>query len=276
MSSQISSKFITFQILPLFVGSWLALISHSHPAQAQINNHEGILLAQSRVFEALPPPPNVPGTFYGQQPLPQVQPSQPGQPYYPYEQNLQPAQPVQEYQYEYQQPSQPQYNQNWERYLVYVESNNYQTLQQIKQIEPGAYIRQYRGRSVIQSGVFSRQSNAQERVRQLQSYGIYGAQIVNFNNGQEVLASPSSTNIGNSRGSSSQYYVVIPTSSENLNAVAEQVRRGVGQSGFVLERQKPLGPHVAVGPFAGRKETTQWNNYLRNSGFGNARVYYGK
>ncbi len=271
MSSQISGKFITFPILPLFVGSWLALIFHSYPAQAQINNDEGILLTQG----TLPPPPNVPGTYYGQQLLPQLQPSQPGQPYYPYEQNLQPAQPVQEYQYEYQ-PSQPQYNQNWERYLVYVESNNYQTLQQIKQIEPGAYIRQYRGRSVIQSGVFSRQSNAQDRVRQLQSYGINGAQIVNFNNGQEVVASPAGGNVVNPRVSSSRYYVVIPTSSENLNAVAEQVGRSVGQSGVVLARQKPLGPHVAVGPFPGRKDATQWNNYLRNLGFGDARVYYGK
>ncbi|MBH8556238.1 hypothetical protein I8751_28690 [Nostocaceae cyanobacterium CENA357] len=272
MSSQIASKFITFQILPLFVGSWLALIFHSYPAQAQINNHQGILQAQG----TLPPPPNVPGTYYGQQPLPQLQPYQPGvQPYYPYEQNLQPAQPGQEY-YEYSpQPSQPQYNQNWERYLVYVESNNYQTLQQIKQIEPGAYIRQYRGRSVIQSGVFSRPSNAQDRVRQLQSYGIYGAQIVNFNNGQEVLASPAGGNVVNPRGSSSRYYVVVPTSSENLNALAEQVIRSVGQSSAVLARQKPLGPHVAVGPFAGRKDATQWNNYLRNLGFGDARVYYG-
>ncbi|QHG16677.1 hypothetical protein A6V25_10145 [Nostoc sp. ATCC 53789] len=288
----------TIRFLPLLVGGWLVLISDYAPAQAEI--HNSMLLAQQG-GEALPPPP-IP---FGQQPSPQLQPAelvednqsdlnfQPPQPLQNNQSdlNFQAPQPLQNNQSNQNfQPPQTtqfsQYNQNFERYLVYVDSSDFQTLQAIRQIEPSAYIREYQGRNVIQSGVFNRVSNAQERVNELQSRGIYSARIISFGNGQEI-------DVGN-RGvgersninppkQASRYYVVIPTTQEQLSAIAEQIRQNLarfsqdlGRSGAVLERTQPRGPHVAVGPFADRFQAEEWNKYLRNIGYRNARVFYGK
>jgi hypothetical protein len=311
MSKGIPSKFIPFQmlhrssegwkpiirLLSLLIGGWLVLIPDSTPAQAQIHNNNRLL---AQAGEILPPPP-IP---FGQQPSPQLQPvqdyqveqnfQQPSQPVQNNQsvQDFQPTQPVQDYQFQqnFQQPSQPtqfsQYNQNFERYLVYVDGSDFQTLQAIRQIEPSAYIRQYQGRSVIQSGVFNRVSNAQQRVNELQSRGIYNARILSFANGQEI--NPGNPGfIGNrnpiNNRPASRYYVAIPTTAEQLPAIAAQIRQniagftqGLGQSGGVLERTQPRGPHVAVGPFRERFQAEEWNRYLRKLGYSNARVYYGK
>ncbi|WP_445630833.1 hypothetical protein [Nostoc sp. DSM 114167] len=316
MSRGISSKFIPFQMLRrgfegwkptirllfLLVGGWLVLIPDSTPAQAQISN-SNVLLAQE-TGEILPPPP-IP---FGQQPSPQLQPSQaqdfnqsevnfqPTQTVQDtqFEQNFQPSQPLPNNQFEQNfQPSQPpqfsQYNQNFERYLVYVDGSDFQTLQAIRQIEPSAYIRQFQGRTVIQSGVFNRVGNAQQRVNELQSRGIYNARIISFGNGQEINADNGNYNYRDDRNNInanrrvSRYYVAIPTTSEQLRAIAAQVRQNLGvftqelgRSGGVLERTQPRGPHVAVGPFQNRFQAEEWNRYMRRIGYGNARVYYGK
>jgi hypothetical protein len=311
MSRGIPSQFIPFKILRrssdswkptirllcLLLGGWLVLIPDSIPVQAQIHNSK-VLLAQQEV-ETLPSPP-IP---FGQQPSPQLQPEEFSQPELnfqssqpvqdnQFEQNFQPSQPVQNNQFEQNfQPSQPsqfsQYNQNFERYLVYVDGSDFQTLQEIRRIEPTAYVRQYQGRNVIQSGVFSRVSNAQQRVSELQSRGIYSARISSFANGQEI--DPGNRGFVGDRSNrnftrqSSRYYVAIPTTSEELSAIASQVRQNLarfsqdlGRSGGVLERTQPRGPHVAVGPFSNRFQAEEWNKYLRNVGYRNARVYYGK
>ncbi|WP_375513219.1 hypothetical protein [uncultured Nostoc sp.] len=280
----------TIKLLPLLMGGWLLLIPNNNMVLAQ------------EAGETLPPTP-IP---FDQQPSPQLQPIQtvqdnqseqdfqPSQPLQnnQIEQNFQPSQPLQNNQIEPNfQPPQPaqfsQYNQNFERYLVYVDGSDFQTLQAIRQIEPSAYIREYQGRSIIQSGVFNRVSNAQQRVNELQSRGIYNARILSFTNGQEI--DQGNGNLGGDRNNinppkqSSRYYVVIPTTQEQLPAIAEQIRQnlgrfsqGLGRSGGVLERTQPRGPHVAVGPFSDRFQAGEWNKYLRNIGYGNARVYYGK
>ncbi|MBN3924875.1 MAG: hypothetical protein HWQ37_17420 [Nostoc sp. NMS4] len=290
----------TIRLFFLLVGGWLLLIPDSTPVQAQISN-SNVLLAQE-TGEILPPPPIVP---FGQQP-PQLQPAQAEdfnqpevnfQPTQPLQNsqpefNFQPSQPLQNNQFEQNfQPSQPaqfsQYNQNFERYLVYVDSSDSQTLQAIRQIEPSAYIRQFQGRNVIQSGVFNRVANAQQRVNELQSRGIYNARILSFGNGQEINTGNGNfvgdrTNI-NTNKRVSRYYVAIPTTSEQLSAIAAQVRQNLsgftqdlGRSGGVLERTQPRGPHVAVGPFQNRFQAEEWNRYIRKIGYNNARVYYGK
>ncbi|MEH2278295.1 MAG: hypothetical protein V7K40_26795 [Nostoc sp.] len=285
----------TIRLLTLLVGGWLVLIPNSTPAQAQIHNN--MLLAQE-AGEILPPPP-IP---FGQQPSPQLQPVQdnqfeqnfqPSQPVQnnQFEQNFQPSQPLQNNQFEQDfQPSQPaqfsQYNQNFERYSVYVDSSDFQTLQAIRRIEPSAYIRYYQGRNVIQSGVFNRVSNAQQRVRELQSRGIYNVRISTAN-GQEIDGGnrgfAGDRNNINPPRQASRYYVVIPTTQQELPAIAAKIRQNLGpysqdlgRSGAVLERTQPRGPHVAVGPFLERFQAQEWNKYLRNIGYGNARVYYGK
>jgi hypothetical protein len=273
MSSAIPSQFIRFHILLLLVGGWLALITHSTPAQAQIHN-SGVLLGQQGGVETLPPPPDLQPIPYGQQPLPQIEPVQPVQNNQS-EQDFQPSQAVEA----------NQYSQNFERYLVYVDSNDPQTLQQIRLIEPRAYVRQYQGRTVIQSGVFSRASNAQQRVRELRSYGINSARVVSFANGQEINTSSSfrsdsgrdNYSRDNSRREESRYYVAIPAKAEDLAGIAARIRQNLGQNGGVFERLKPRGPHVAVGPFTERFQAEEWNKYLRDYlGYGDARVYYGK
>ncbi|WP_375501309.1 hypothetical protein [uncultured Nostoc sp.] len=302
MSRGLPSQFIPFQmlrrsskgwkptikLLPLLVGGWLLLIPNNK-----------VLLAQG-VGEILPPIP------FGQQPSPQLQPAEPlqnnqyGQDFQPsqplqnnqYGQDFQPSQPLQNNQFAPNfQPSQPaqfsQYNQNFERYLVYVDGNDFQTLQAIRQIEPSAYIRQYQGRNVIQSGVFNRVSNAQQRVNELQSRGIYNARIISFGNGQEIDVGNGTfggdRNNINPPKQASRYYVVIPATQEQLPAIAEQIRQNLarfsqdlGRAGGVLERTQPRGPHVAIGPFSDRFQAGEWNKYLRNLGYKNARVYYGK
>ncbi|MBE9004103.1 hypothetical protein IQ259_03430 [Fortiea sp. LEGE XX443] len=262
MSMQLSAQSIALPITSLFLGGYLALISQSQPAQGQINGNN-VLVAQQTVIDTLPPLPDAPIIFDNQQALPQVQP-EPNPLLYPSTEN------------QFSQPGQPnQYSQNFERYFVYVDSDNYQALQRIRQVEPGAYIRQYQGRSIIQSGVFSRQSNAQQRVRELESVGIRGARVVSFANGQEIQNFSTSSS-GNSEARNNRYYVVIPGKVQDLPVITNKIIRNVGNSALIRERQKPFGPHVAVGPFAERGDADRWNKYMQELGFGNARVYYNR
>ena len=248
MYNHISGKFTAFQIMPLLLGSCLALIPQTSPAQVQVNH---------TVAQSLPPLPNVQAA-----PVVEFHQSQQNfQPYQPREVNL--------------------YSQNFQRYLVYVESNNSQTLQQVRLIEPEAFIRQYQGRSVIQSGIFSQRVNAENRIRELQSYGINNGRIVNYSDGREIPTG--SINPGQqptptlpNRRQESSYYAVIPTNVRELPFIADNIRRTSGQYGVVLERQEPRGSHVAVGPFTTRADAELWNRYLRELGYGNARVYYGR
>lgn len=262
MSNATPNPFIAFTnfqppslILRLLLTGWLA--SHSTLAQAQ----------QPSVYQELPPVPSAPLTPSGNELLPPLPTDSQG--YTTPQVNTTPQGVI-----EYRAVPLNQNNQNFERYLVYVDSNNFQLLQQVRSIEPGAYIRQLQGRSVIQVGVFGRQSNAQERVRQLQSYGINGARVVSFSNGQGI---PNSPDRGDSRRErSNYYYVAIPANSQDLPLIQDRIRRNIGQNTGVVARNNPRGSHVAVGPFTERLQAEQWNSYLRNLGFGNARVYYGR
>ncbi|AFZ25616.1 hypothetical protein Cylst_3469 [Cylindrospermum stagnale PCC 7417] len=244
MSSAIPSRFITLPLLPFFLGGCLALIPHCNPAQAQ-----------QRRSEPLPPLPNLQEVPTNQQPVEFSN------------QNYQPSQPVKF----------SQNTQNFERYFVYVDSDNPQILQRVRQIERSAYTRPFNGRTVIQSGVFSTRANAQQRVDELASNGIYGVGIASFSNTEETVIS---TNGGNSRNdrrdNSNYYYVAIPAKSQSLANIVQRIRQNISPNISVLSRNQPRGWHVAVGPFTQRLEAEQWNKYLQNFGYGNARVYYGR
>ncbi|BAZ28309.1 hypothetical protein NIES4074_07400 [Cylindrospermum sp. NIES-4074] len=227
-----------------------------------------MLLAQRRRVKSLPALPNLQEVPTNQQVIFQQQPMQPVE---FTNQNYQPYQSVQF----------SQNTRNFERYFVYVDSDSSQTLRQVQQIERSAYFRQLNGRTVIQSGVFSRRANAEQRLRELASRGVYNAGIGNFSNTQETIY-PAATSDNRSDGSvyqtenSNFYYVAIPASSRNLFNIAERIRQNIGTNVGVYPRNQPRGPHVAVGPFPQRTEAEQWNNYLQKAGFGNARVYYGR
>ncbi|BAY11148.1 hypothetical protein [Calothrix sp. NIES-2098] len=276
MSRPIPDLPIAFPIVPFFLGGCLALLPDSTPAQAQVTK-SGFLLAERTVVNSLPPPPvlqTIPNNqqtqttvwkSYNQdfQSPPRVRVNQ-------YKQNFRPYQTIQANSY------------NWsaERYIVYVDGNDYQQLQRVRQLESSAYIRNYNGRAVIQSGSFSKPVNAQQRVRELELSGIYGARIVRASSGQQVGYTSSSNYVASNRNPrqqrSSYYYVIIPAKSQDLSAIASRIRQNSGRYDIVVERQKPLGPHVAIGAFGQRSDAERWNDYVRKLGYGNARVYYGK
>jgi len=170
-----------------------------------------------------------------------------------------------------------QYSQNSESYLVLVDNSDPRILQQVRLVEPTAFTGNFQGRSVIQAGVFSRLNNAQERIRQLQAYGI-GSRIYSQSNGREIVNSNngSSPRDNSTRQRNKYYYVAIPEKPDKLLQISDQIRQSAGGNTVgVAVRKSPRGPHVAVGPFAGRSQAEQWNYYIRSLGINEARVYYG-
>ncbi|MFM7408659.1 MAG: hypothetical protein ACKO3K_18875 [Cuspidothrix sp.] len=209
----------------------------------------------------------------------------------------QPIRPIefnnQNYQY-YQGQQYTQYDPNLDKYFVYVNDSSSQMLQRVKQIERTAYIRNYNGRNVIQAGVFTGQSNAQRRIKELELSGIFGAGIVNSENrevtayasGSQVMpyydssiSNPSNYTNNFQQARRNSYYVVIPHTTNNLRYVGEEIRQTLNMNNIninVSMRTQPRGAHIAIGPFSDRSEAEQWNHLLKKSGYGNARVYYGK
>ncbi|MFN7202197.1 MAG: hypothetical protein ACK5VD_08370 [Aphanizomenon sp.] len=163
-----------------------------------------------------------------------------------------------------------QYNRNFERYFVYVDSSDFQVLQRVKQVESNAYIRNYNGRNVIQSGVFHKESKAQIRVRELELNGVFGAKIVNAANLEVIPNNP------NQQKERKYYYIVIPSHHNNLRSFGREIRQKISANINVFMRTQPRGAHIAIGPFSDKSEAEIWNSYFQNSGYGNARVYYGK
>jgi hypothetical protein len=313
MPSTLLSQFIAFPA-SVVLGGWLALISYSSPGQAKIIPAN--FLMNQAVAEPLAAPLQTSGTLYAQQSLPQLQSSSPINVIEFQKQSQSSYQVAPSYQNNYQDYNSHQYynryysppSNHFGRYFVYVNGNSWSLLQQVRQIEPSAYIRQFQGRSVIQAGAFSKEYNALQRVRQLESYGIYRTQLISSANGEGNYYSPYSYSSyregayrdGNfyspysrpyypyrQRSSYSAYgdnyprykgkfyYVVIPANSEDLPEIESRLQQRAGLQTNLMTRNHPRGPHVAVGPFSRRLEAEQWNNYLRSLGFANARVYYG-
>ncbi len=240
MSNLRVSYFTPLSMLSLLAGGYWALISDCTPVQAQIPKNSQFL-AQ------------------GTQLLPGSQQVQPG------ELN--------------------QYNRNFERYFVYVDSSDFQVLQRVQQVESNAYIRNYNGRNVIQSGVFHKESNAQIRVRELELNGVFGAKIVNAANLEVIPNNPDQqTGYYNNQNNPNNYqqkerkyyYIVIPSHHNNLSSFGREIRQKTSANINVFMRTQPRGAHIAIGPFSDKSEAEIWNSYFQNSGYGNARVYYGK
>jgi hypothetical protein len=57
-------------------------------------------------------------------------------------------------------------------FLVYVSGDSPSLLAQVRQVEPGAFIRSHNGRRVIQTGLFATQEYAQEQIIALRSRGV--------------------------------------------------------------------------------------------------------
>ena len=70
------------------------------------------------------------------------------------------------------------------------------------------------------------------------------------------------------------YYVVIPTSRNDLPQVSSRVIQLGAPANRVQQRTAPLGPNVAIGPFSDRGLAEQWSNFFRDAGYGSSRVHY--
>ncbi|MBW4575186.1 MAG: hypothetical protein KME08_07870 [Aphanothece sp. CMT-3BRIN-NPC111] len=148
-------------------------------------------------------------------------------------------------------------------YRVEISGDSPLLLAQVRKIEPQAFVRP--GEGIIQAGVYSKESSAQQRLQELELLGIR-AQITTISAGTPTYAKPASSKF---------YFVVIPEGKANLAEIeAQLIGLGLSQEA-VRPREQPRGSHVAVGPFANRNEAERWNNYIRSFGM-DARVYYGR
>lgn len=77
-----------------------------------------------------------------------------------------------------------------------------------------------------------------------------------------------------SPGGSAPYYVVIPAAINDLPTISSQVIQLGTPADRVQQRQGPLGPNVAVGPFRDRGLAERWNGYFRDAGVAASRVVY--
>lgn len=264
-----TKRFIRRSVALVTTASWLPLlllgsgIVRIPPGSAQQQ------LPEPQIFDELPPtssPSPVPSVNVPASPSPSASPMSPGR-----ELNFQapkPSIPLR--------TTTPVDN----LYRIDVLGDSASLLDQVKQIEPEAFVREEEG--VIQAGVFTDQSNAQARVRALADQGIR-AKVTTIAAGSDVgtvysrmprEATPEIAARSRER-SYTAYFVVIPGNSRNLSdIVAKVVRLGVKQSA-VSEREAPRGSHVAVGPFEERRDAERWSSYLRSAGM-DARVYFGR
>ncbi|WP_169217778.1 hypothetical protein [Brasilonema sp. UFV-L1] len=265
--------------LHLLLGGWLAFLCQSNLAYAQINRGEEAFIAQRSVYDGVPPAPP------SSEPLPAL-PSNP-EGYTPPEVNT-PSQRSIEFQAE---PSY-RYNRGSAPYKVYVDNNDYGLQRGTRLIPTDAFRQRFQGRSVIQVGAFRTREGATSLARKLESNGVYSARVVYSDqvvyNGRDDRPDEQDISYDSRRGDdrrerSNYYYVILPAKAEEIpyyrNEIRRYVRRNVyaGRDVYVIPRDEPRGPHVAVGPFVKRWQAEEWNSYLRkDSRFGNARVYYGK
>ncbi|BAU14931.1 hypothetical protein LEP3755_54870 [Leptolyngbya sp. NIES-3755] len=144
-------------------------------------------------------------------------------------------------------------------YRVIVDSDSPFVLQQVRSIQPDAFIQNFGGRRVIQAGLYGDELNARQQVSRLASQGI-SAQITGR-----------SPEFGNAeRG----YYAVVPGNAREVQEYRDRaIRLGVTPS-LLRIRDRPRGLHLAVGPFSQQREAEQVVQYLREQGSLDARLFY--
>lgn len=150
---------------------------------------------------------------------------------------------------------------NRPQYRVFVNGDSALLLQQVRRVEPGAFIQQYGGQRVIQAGVFSTEANARQQSEALATQGI----------ASEITAS----NMGSLPGGNSArgYYVIVPGDRSELSSLRDRaIRLGVQRNSIQL-RERPLGPHLALGPFAERQQAETMGRYLKDKGL-DTRIYF--
>ncbi|MGV0027960.1 SPOR domain-containing protein [Phormidesmis priestleyi] len=147
------------------------------------------------------------------------------------------------------------------QYRVFVDGYSSLLLQEVRRVEPGAFVQQLDGRRVIQVGVFRTEANARQQMAKLAAQGVP----------TQIAVGGTSSPIG---GSARRYYVVVPGSRSTLPELRDRaIRLGVQQNSIQL-RDQPLGPHVAIGPFGQIGEAETMQRYLRDKGSLDTRVFF--
>ncbi|MGB7442725.1 MAG: hypothetical protein WA919_16800 [Coleofasciculaceae cyanobacterium] len=150
-------------------------------------------------------------------------------------------------------------------YRVEVYGDNPLLLSQIKRVEPEAFVR--RGEGIIQAGMFADQYNAQSRLRTLEAQG-FQARVTTV-----TVANRAGRVVAEGLANNSPYLVIIPGDSEDLPDTAAQVLQLGIRREAIEQKTSPRGSHLAIGPFAERREAERWSSYFRSVGM-DARVHF--
>lgn len=194
-------------------------------------------------------------------------------------------------------------------YLVYIPGQSQQTLDQVRLYEPEAFFAEYKGRMVIQAGIFANRYNAERLARELEFAGVRSA-IATLSQPSTTVAStavapgfttppvasadnlPPTNNslatppigtsfalpaaVGVPPGNvnlSNGYFVVIPGNRQELaSKIQLAIDAGISPDD-IFTREEPFGPHVAIGPFPNRTTAEQESGYLQKFGI-DARIYF--
>ena len=164
------------------------------------------------------------------------------------------------------------------QFMVFVVNDDPLLLDLVLQEAPDAFLSRYRGRDIIQAGIFDDEVRAARLVRRLREQSI-AAEIANFNGRPNAFSfvnndEPVEVLAGN------YYSVLIPGDEDELPLIENQVRRLAPKlstrRGVYQRRNDPNGPYVLVGPFQDRNTAENWSQYLQDFGLEDARVYYGR
>jgi hypothetical protein len=189
------------------------------------------------------------------------------------------------------------------RYLVYIPGENPQTLAQVRLYEPEAFLSQYKGRTVIQVGVFTDRNNAQRLARELELGGVRSAiasidqpatnvapawinpPVASGYNLPPVSNSQAMPPIGTSfstlpappPGGGSQlargYFLIVPGNRQDLPRMIQTAVDSGVSGAEIFTREEPFGPHIAIGPFRDRTTAQQESGYLQKFGL-DARIHF--
>ena len=151
-------------------------------------------------------------------------------------------------------------------YRVEVPGDTPIMLAQVKRIEPTAFVRS--GEGTIQAGLFSEENNARERVEELEGYGLK-ARIIQVE--PEAVSFLETEELVRDRG----YYLIIPAQKEEFGVITSLATDLGIEENQITTGLFDKGSHVAIGPFAYRRDAELWNGQLRYLQM-DARIYFNR
>lgn len=166
------------------------------------------------------------------------------------------------------------------QFFVYVLHNDPLLFEEILAIAPEAFPVRYKGRNVIQVGIYNDEYRAVRLVRQLRDRRIIARiDLIEFEESWARFEPVNEATPVRFNEDRSHYTVVIPCREEEIPFVEAQVRQMVPDLGIkrgVYVRNGQEGPYVLVGPFRDKETAEKWNRYLHDFGLEDARVNYGR